>query len=401
MAAIDPLDRLKQGPEAWNDWRQKNPGEHPSFSGRDLRGINLSGGFDLRDVSLIEANLKRVNLAGADLRGADLSFAKCRNAWFTGCDVTGAKLNWAKMQDTWLVGATFRRANLRHADLTGANLRDTDLSEADVRFVQGLQLDSTIIRHTRFGPRPTDLWSTLRRKYTGVNLLLNLLLLLLFVLPYAAQTLVFVGINRAQVAGADLLQRLGPVTRALAEAERRLGALSISANEAPAPELADALKARIVSQVDAARAAITRVSSALSTVGPCLREHCRESSVWRQLIGVDRGVGVWLTAVLLIGYNLCRLLLTVRVGMLRDDEERSGWSPPFQYGESERPHSPRKRSQWRVAMDWWQLYAFGYGWLKWPHRVISVLVWVAITSFVLHMWSVLATPVWIGPGPTP
>ena len=53
----------------------------------------------LEDVILNEADLDRVNLAGADLRDADLSRADLRKADLTGADLSRADLRWAKNLD--------------------------------------------------------------------------------------------------------------------------------------------------------------------------------------------------------------------------------------------------------------------------------------------------------------
>jgi hypothetical protein len=86
MADEEQLRILKQGPEAWNAWRQAQPDRRP-----DLR----------------EANISKANLRGAALREADLIRAN-------------------------LVGTDLREANLRGADLIGADLREADLREADL-----------------------------------------------------------------------------------------------------------------------------------------------------------------------------------------------------------------------------------------------------------------------------
>ncbi len=65
MANEEHLKILKQGVEAWNEWRKKNPRRTP-----DLTGANLTG------ANLIEANLNRADLTGANLYKADLNRAQ-------------------------------------------------------------------------------------------------------------------------------------------------------------------------------------------------------------------------------------------------------------------------------------------------------------------------------------
>ena len=54
MANKEHLNVLRQGVEAWNQWRKEHPNIQLDLSDADLSGTNLIG-----------ANLKGVNLSGA------------------------------------------------------------------------------------------------------------------------------------------------------------------------------------------------------------------------------------------------------------------------------------------------------------------------------------------------
>lgn len=95
--------------------------------------------------------------------------------------------------------SSLRRANLCGADFNSARLLDANLEDADLRRVSNLRLDSTIIRNARFSPHSRDLWSVLRRTYTGPRLLFTLLFLVAFFTPYVAKTLFWLGVHRLQV----------------------------------------------------------------------------------------------------------------------------------------------------------------------------------------------------------
>jgi len=80
MANEEHLKILKQGVEAWNEWREKNPQRTPDLSKAnliesDLNGANLYGA-DLSKANLIVANPTGANLYGAELTGADLTGAQ-------------------------------------------------------------------------------------------------------------------------------------------------------------------------------------------------------------------------------------------------------------------------------------------------------------------------------------
>jgi hypothetical protein len=119
MANKKHVAQLKQGVEAWNQWRRENPKTRPNLSRADLIRASLSG-----------ADLRRTNLGKADLRRADLR----------GADLFGANLG----------GADLGHANLRGADLDYANLRGTGLSEADLthslRWLSGMKQPEAVER---------------------------------------------------------------------------------------------------------------------------------------------------------------------------------------------------------------------------------------------------------------
>jgi uncharacterized protein YjbI with pentapeptide repeats len=116
------LSVLKQGVEAWNQWR----GERTERWQADLSETNLIGA-DLR-----RANLRRADLTGADLIGADLSRANLREADLTYADLSRANLREAKLFDANLCEANLSRASLGEAQLGGAFLYQTNLSGADL-----------------------------------------------------------------------------------------------------------------------------------------------------------------------------------------------------------------------------------------------------------------------------
>ncbi|MDO9714220.1 pentapeptide repeat-containing protein [Paracraurococcus lichenis] len=134
MANADHLDLLRQGVEAWNAWREKEPSVRPDLSGTDLSFKNFRkanfGGVDFRGANLVwvdfsevdlrEANLIEAHLRRADLREADLSRSDLRRANLSVADLRKAKLGSADLKLANLVDARLDRA-----DLTGAKLWET------------------------------------------------------------------------------------------------------------------------------------------------------------------------------------------------------------------------------------------------------------------------------------
>jgi uncharacterized protein YjbI with pentapeptide repeats len=106
MANEDHLELLRQGVNAWNVWRAKEPSVRPDLSHADLADANLRG-MDLRAAILCGADLSTANLSRANLQGADLEGAN-------------------------LLITNFREANLRGANLLFAGLLETNFIDADL-----------------------------------------------------------------------------------------------------------------------------------------------------------------------------------------------------------------------------------------------------------------------------
>ena len=87
MANKKHVARLKQGVEAWNQWRRENPKIRPNLSRADLRRA------DLRGADLFGANLSGADLSHANLSGADLDYANLRGTGLSKSGLTHS-LGW-------------------------------------------------------------------------------------------------------------------------------------------------------------------------------------------------------------------------------------------------------------------------------------------------------------------
>jgi len=95
MANPEHLQILRQGAEAWNQWRKQHRNIRPDFSGANLSGADLivtdlSGAF-LWNADLSGAFLWNADLISTSLTGADLSRANIREAVFGDTDLTDVR----------------------------------------------------------------------------------------------------------------------------------------------------------------------------------------------------------------------------------------------------------------------------------------------------------------------
>jgi uncharacterized protein YjbI with pentapeptide repeats len=113
---------LQQGVDAWNAWREREPGVCP----------------DLTEADLCGADLAVVDLRRCYLSGARLIDARLPQAYFDGSRMVGTSLVGARLSEASLVGANLSKADLTCADLSGAHLDGACLVYANLT---GARLD--------------------------------------------------------------------------------------------------------------------------------------------------------------------------------------------------------------------------------------------------------------------
>ena len=123
MANEEHLAILKEGVDAWNQWRAGSSEINPEFSHAALGGANLSG-----------ANLSGANISDADFSWANLPTANLSNSNLAGVNLFGANLS----------GATLLGTNLSGTHLDGAQIDDsrwgfTSLADIDLSTASGLE----------------------------------------------------------------------------------------------------------------------------------------------------------------------------------------------------------------------------------------------------------------------
>ena len=349
-------DRILKDQNAWNKSRTGKNDRYQlataDFSGQELIGIDFRYA-DLRCANLKGANLSKANLYAADLSGADLRDSYGHSAIFSEanlleCRFDNSGYDSAKFDETHLGDANFYRASLHQADFTNAFLHNAKFEAANLHGVAGFVPSSTLIRDARFAITSTDLWSQLRRSYTGPRFIVNLLFLVVFLIPYLAKAVYWRGVNQSQLF-------LEATSQHVANTE-------------------------------------------MQSLYLCLAEECMQTSIWYLILGLDRPLSYWLLGVILIAYNFLRGILTFLVAPLRDEEERTGYSPrhdlyyrkPFDKFDSTNP-----AGKMAALSDFLTRLRESYGWMRIPHKLVVGLFYFAIVSFLWHMYGWLTLTVYI------
>ena len=117
------------------------------LEGANLRLAHLEGAnlleADLEGANLRGAHLKGANLFGVDLKGASLWRADLKGANLWRADLGGADLRAVRLDSALLEYASFRRANLFKAQMTGVYRDSTDFAWAT--WIDSTQCDSPSI----------------------------------------------------------------------------------------------------------------------------------------------------------------------------------------------------------------------------------------------------------------
>jgi uncharacterized protein YjbI with pentapeptide repeats len=121
MPIEEHFNKIKQGVDAWNQWREENPEIAPDLSQADIRGSQLQK-INLSNTDLKEAKLQYSNLTGANLEKADLNKAK----------LLETSLQNANLKDINLSGAGLLESNLQFTDLENANLEKAQFNEGTI-----------------------------------------------------------------------------------------------------------------------------------------------------------------------------------------------------------------------------------------------------------------------------
>jgi len=116
MADQEQLTLLRSGVEAWNAWRAEHPDVPIDLAGAELTGASLV------QANLLRANLAHAHLEGADLTGALLFGANLEGANLNAANLDGADLGWANLRDTTMLSAEVKGTDLSCAHLAGANV---------------------------------------------------------------------------------------------------------------------------------------------------------------------------------------------------------------------------------------------------------------------------------------
>lgn len=145
MANPEHLAKLKEGVEAWNEWRDNNPDiipdlqdhkfkftfdEKPAPQGNNFKRIAMLG-EQLEQINFCDTNLKGTTIIAASFKGAMLTRANLEGAYIAMTDFRGAMLGGVIFKQAHLSDVNFEEVWLHSANFAGANFVESNLKKAN------------------------------------------------------------------------------------------------------------------------------------------------------------------------------------------------------------------------------------------------------------------------------
>ena len=323
------------------------------LSGFDFRGADLSnciidgGDFsncDFREVPLQGTEFRGVALRQAKFGSADLDGAEfdkacdCFMADFSGADAARTKF-----LGTALHQAVFNGADLPDADFIGASLKDASFERAKLFRVTGFKPDHTNIGGAMFSAGAPDAWSRLKRNYTGVRLILNLVGLGVFIAAISAKAFGLYGAAMVQVSAVEGLSAPTEATKGLADV----------------------------------------ISSFCSQAG----SPCREVHLWEVLLGLTQGWSAFVYVMASILSNAVRFGLTLTISQMEQEESKSGYTPNLDFD------PPPCTLPFPKSLSWLAQLPKSYGWIVPVDCFMSAAKWVLLALLGVSLWDLAMTTI--------
>lgn len=345
MSVAEKHDPQGQDPTRFGDWDE----QHSAW-------MNLQLIVHLEFANLDGADLAHANLLLAHLEHVDLSLARADHADF----------RYAHLED-----ADLELSRLSYCDLSSCFLQDASLNRAcldyaSIRSSHGVLFDDNQSVRLNIEGNAPDPWSTLRRTYTGPMFFVHLLLLVAFLLPYAAKVLTLTTTAR----GYEALRQ------------------SLEAGEGVPPG------------GEVVRAWLEHFDAS----------HTQTHAAWVLLGGTHAWWWAMVpTALAILCYNVLRGHLTLTIGVLRDQADRVERTPRVvEYCGECHPQAGKVAGVRRVPVVWRRHFRKWrkdeYRWRNlgrlnplpiigpWHlHQLARVLFWISIASVVLHVGAWLWT----------
>lgn len=305
-----------------------------SLRNAQMKHVRLENAI-LDSVDFQEANLQQAQLQGAKLRRANLQGAKLQHTNFNGANLTqanikftgvygatfqDANLSFANLHYADLRNVNFENANLKHSNLFEANLQEANLVSTNLSYTKNIQFSDNKIQDAIITSTTSAPWLTLKKNYTSIMMFFHIIGVVAFFLPYLVNATIWRSLNLAQELNlVELVNGQGALTK-------------------------------------------------------CFSESCTKWHIWELLLGVRRNWTYATLSIILIIYNALRIFLTQQVSVLRDSEQTTGYTPPWQ----------GKTTFLRYKFRQGESLFHGYKYLYVIHQLLQIIFVIALFAAIYH-----------------
>ena len=131
MANPSHMAILRQGADAWNQWRQVHPDIAPDLKGERIDAASFDNDVTGREFNFSNMTIEGVVFAKVSLRGVDFSYATLNHVSLISCDLSDAKFEFAQLRETtFAVCDGTRSMNFLGASATDCAFREFEVKEA-------------------------------------------------------------------------------------------------------------------------------------------------------------------------------------------------------------------------------------------------------------------------------
>ncbi|HIF9433785.1 TPA: pentapeptide repeat-containing protein, partial [Photobacterium damselae] len=124
MAVLEHVEIFKQGSQAWNAWRDKNPEIRPDLSDIDFE----------KDVHTYKSMYDTPEFADYDLSYMNLSRITARNSYFFRCSFSGSDLNFSDICFSFFQNCKFDGVSLAVTKIGSAEFIECDFTNSNLSY---------------------------------------------------------------------------------------------------------------------------------------------------------------------------------------------------------------------------------------------------------------------------
>lgn len=118
------LEKLQEGVNSWNLWREQNPIIRPS-----LRNVNFEKSLPNKKEIYNLPHFDHTDFSNCDLHGVSL-----RNGFYFNCVFDGSSINWADFVDGYFDNCSFRHVNMRVSKIGSARFINCIFEDSDLSY---------------------------------------------------------------------------------------------------------------------------------------------------------------------------------------------------------------------------------------------------------------------------